>query len=74
MVGEVFKCVCCREEKNAEESSHDPYLGGLVCDDCRKDLIKATAWLKLYKISRPVEPSDVNQFNFKRFSKELGFQ
>lgn len=39
----VHICVCCKEDVGY---IHAIDLGGLVCNDCRRALICADAWLK----------------------------
>ena len=74
MINERFRCVCCSGEFDADQASFDDQLGGPVCEDCRKQLRNAEAWLKSEGISRPVSAGDITQFNYKRFSKENGFK
>ena len=63
----AFNCVCCRNDKPEDEAVIDQQLGGPVCEECRKDLIKAVAWLKHAGITRPLEVGDINNHNCNRF-------
>lgn len=74
MINERFRCVCCGEEHDAGQATFDDQLGGPVCEDCRKSLRNAEAWLKSANITRPVNAGDITQFNYKRFSTENGFK
>lgn len=65
--GNLFNCVCCRDDKDHDEAQMDPSLGGPVCNECRILLKGATAWLKLYDMTRPLMKGDINQWNHKRF-------
>lgn len=71
---EIFRCRCCGEDKPQDEASLDQVLGGPVCEWCRKAMIKAEAYLRFHGINRPVETSDINYHNCKRFSDNLGYK
>jgi hypothetical protein len=68
IAGEAFICKCCKEEKPSFMSGSDKHLGTPVCDDCRKELKWAEAWLKKGGFERVVQASDVNHHNYKRFA------
>jgi hypothetical protein len=65
--GERFRCGCCREEHDQMEASFDDQFNAPICSDCKKQIIKAVAWLKAAKITRPVNTADINEYNHKRF-------
>lgn len=64
--GESFTCVVCRDPYPMDEAGSDPSCGSPVCEDCRKLLIKAAAYLKHEGINRPLTEGDINTFNCNR--------
>lgn len=64
--GELFICVCCKEQHEIDEHSYDEQCGGPVCEGCRKSFIKVQAWLKHSGIDRGITTDDVNQHNYNR--------
>lgn len=67
--GELFRCACCGDESDQSEASFDEQLNGPVCDDCRKNIRGALAWMKEVwgRDVRPLCKSDINNSNHKRF-------
>jgi hypothetical protein len=67
--GHEFICVCCSEGHPEEEGVLDEQLGGPVCPECKKNIKGALAEMKnAWKCPiRPMEKSDLNPSNFKRF-------
>ncbi len=64
---DAFDCRCCGDTHSVDDGSYDDQMAGLVCEPCRKDFIKVTAWLKHAGMGRPICRDDVNQHNYKRF-------
>lgn len=62
-----IKCTCCKEDHEEETMTHDAQLNGPVCEDCRRNFIKAIAYLRHEGINRPVLSTDITQWNHKRF-------
>lgn len=58
--GQLFICVCCRDETPESEAAYDDDLDGPVCQMCRKDMGKAQAWLKAFRI-HPVTQTKHNR-------------
>ncbi len=63
----LFSCVCCREDKPEDEATLDAQLGGPVCEECAKNLMKGVAWLRHAGIARPIDITDINDHNCNRF-------
>jgi hypothetical protein len=64
--GDSFRCVVCRDPYPLDEAAVDPQCGGPACEDCRRLMIKAVAYLKHEGIDRPLQESDINNFNCNR--------
>lgn len=75
--GQLFRCVCCGETHDEQEAAIDTELKGPVCEDCRKHLRAAGAWMQecfptlaekqnKFRV-RPVTKDDINNDNYKRF-------
>lgn len=67
MIGQQFRCVCCKEPHDEQEATYEDDLGGPVCDDCRKALLGASAWLKTAGMKRVFKATDITQSNHARF-------
>lgn len=59
--GELFRCGCCGDAKPEVEACWDEELQSVVCKECRKDMIKVTAWLRHEKIVGYVNDSIENR-------------
>lgn len=68
-VSHLFSCCICRETHNEDEARWDDQLNGPVCKDCANQAKMGLAWLRhsLGVPIRPMEQSDINQYNHKRF-------
>jgi len=67
--GDLFVCVCCKEEHDSEQHSYDEQCSGPVCEECRTSFIKGLAWLKHCGIDRGVSTDDITEQNYNRLTK-----
>lgn len=63
----AHNCVVCKEDADESSCVHDSVMGGMVCAECRRNLMWAQAYLKKEGIAPNIQPKDINQSNFHRF-------
>jgi DNA-directed RNA polymerase subunit RPC12/RpoP len=56
--GVIYTCACCGEQHHSAQATFDEDLQGAVCEDCRKQLRGAQAWLGIGLVRMPPSLGD----------------